>query len=111
TSTITVPMTTALGVGLATCIRGRNPLFDGFGLIAFASLFPIIFVLIMGLTSSPATTGSVEIAVVEHHDVSLWWQLAASFGNTIRDVLPIAIIVVVFQFLVLRKMIHNLPKV
>lgn len=49
TSTITVPLTAALGVGLANCIRGRNPLFDGFGLIAFASLSPIIFVLLMGI--------------------------------------------------------------
>ena len=44
TSTITVPLVTALGVGLASAIRGRNPMIDGFGLIAFASLMPIIFV-------------------------------------------------------------------
>jgi hypothetical protein len=49
TSTITVPLVTALGVGLATVIRGRNPMVDGFGLIAFASLMPIIFVLIFGM--------------------------------------------------------------
>ncbi len=49
TSTITVPLTTALGVGLAKCIKGRNPLFDGFGLIAFASLLPIVFVLLLGI--------------------------------------------------------------
>lgn len=49
TSTITVPMVTALGVGLATSIRGRNPMTDGFGLIAFASLTPIIFVLVYGM--------------------------------------------------------------
>jgi len=49
TSTITVPLVTALGIGLATCIRGRNPLLDGFGLIAFASVMPIIFVLVFGL--------------------------------------------------------------
>jgi len=49
TSTITVPLVTALGVGLATVIRGRNPMIDGFGLIAFASLMPIIFVLIFGI--------------------------------------------------------------
>ncbi len=49
TSTITVPMVAALGVGLAATIRGRNPLIDGFGLIAFASLTPIIFVLLYGM--------------------------------------------------------------
>ncbi len=49
TSTITVPLVTALGIGLSTVIRGRNPLVDGFGLIAFASLFPIAFVLLYGM--------------------------------------------------------------
>lgn len=49
TSTITVPLVTALGVGLATAIKGRNPMLDGFGLIAFASVMPIIFVLTYGL--------------------------------------------------------------
>ena len=49
TSTITVPLVTALGVGLATVIKGRSPLTDGFGLIAFASLLPMIFVMLYGL--------------------------------------------------------------
>jgi hypothetical protein len=49
TSTITVPLVTALGVGLATTIRGRNPMIDGFGLIAFASLSPMIFVMLFGM--------------------------------------------------------------
>jgi len=51
TSTITVPLVTALGVGLATAIRGRSPLLDGFGLIAFASVMPIIFVLTFGIVA------------------------------------------------------------
>ncbi|MGI9263873.1 MAG: DUF1538 family protein [Gammaproteobacteria bacterium] len=49
TSTITVPLVTALGVGLASSIRGRNPMIDGFGLIAFASLTPIMFVMAYGM--------------------------------------------------------------
>lgn len=49
TSTVTVPLVTALGVGLASAIRGRNPLTDGFGLIAFASMVPVIFVLLYGI--------------------------------------------------------------
>lgn len=49
TSTVTVPLVTALGVGLATVIRGRNPLVDGFGLIAMASLLPMVFVMLYGL--------------------------------------------------------------
>ncbi len=49
TSTVTVPLVTALGVGLAESIKGRNPMVDGFGLIAFASLTPMIFVMAYGM--------------------------------------------------------------
>lgn len=52
TSTITVPLVTALGVGLASSLQGRSPVLDGFGLIAFASLLPIIFVLAYGMVVS-----------------------------------------------------------
>ena len=48
TSTVTVPLVTALGVGLASSLRDRNPMTDGFGLIAFASLTPMIFVMAYG---------------------------------------------------------------
>ncbi len=49
TSTVTVPLVTALGVGLASAVSGRNPMIDGFGLIALASLMPIMFVLGYGM--------------------------------------------------------------
>lgn len=52
TSTVTVPLVTALGVGLARSIRGRDPMVDGFGLIALASLTPMIFVLAYGIITS-----------------------------------------------------------
>jgi len=52
TSTLTVPLVTALGVGLASSIKGRNPVIDGFGLIAFASLTPMIFVMGYGISLS-----------------------------------------------------------
>lgn len=45
TSTVTVPLVAALGLGLSSHIPGRNPLLDGFGLIAFASLFPMMTVM------------------------------------------------------------------
>ncbi len=48
TSTVTVPLVTALGIGLASSLRDRNPMTDGFGLIAFASLTPMVFVMIYG---------------------------------------------------------------
>jgi len=51
TSTVTVPLVAALGVGLARSIRGRDPLLDGFGLVALASLMPMIFVMIFGMVA------------------------------------------------------------
>ena len=45
TSTVTVPLVAALGLGLASTVPGRSPIIDGFGLIAFASLFPIMSVM------------------------------------------------------------------
>ncbi len=52
TSTVTVPLVAALGVGLASSIRGRNPMIDGFGLIALASLTPMMFVMGYGMVIS-----------------------------------------------------------
>ncbi len=49
TSTITVPLVTALGFGLSTVLKGRHPLTDGFGLIAFVCMMPILFVLLYGM--------------------------------------------------------------
>jgi len=49
TSTVTVPLVAALGIGLASSIHGRDPMVDGFGLIAFASLTPMIFVMAFGM--------------------------------------------------------------
>jgi len=49
TSTITVPLVAALGVGFARSIKGRNPMLDGFGIIAFASLTPMVFVMLYGM--------------------------------------------------------------
>ncbi|MEE8340404.1 MAG: DUF1538 domain-containing protein [Xanthomonadales bacterium] len=49
TSTVTVPLVTALGVGLASSIRGRDPMLDGFGMIALAVLMPMIFVMAYGM--------------------------------------------------------------
>jgi hypothetical protein len=48
TSTVTVPLITALGLGLAEAVPGRSPILDGFGLVAFAALFAIISVLAYG---------------------------------------------------------------
>lgn len=73
TSTVTVPLVTALGLGLAEAVPGRSPLLDGFGLVAFASLFPIITVMAYGQLAvlkdrvSTSTMAKQDIAKEESH--------------------------------------------
>ena len=66
TSTVTVPLVAALGLGLASTIPGRSPLLDGFGLIAFASLFPIISV--MGYAQIGEWRARRAMAKQQHND-------------------------------------------
>jgi hypothetical protein len=124
TSTVTVPLVTALGIGLASAIKGRNPVIDGFGLIAFASLTPMIFVQVYGIWVEFFSADVVEVAqntvtavvnatdevVKNSHEItlsSLFWGLL----NVIKDVLPILGIIFFFQYGVLRKPIPHLKKV
>ncbi len=73
TSTVTVPLITALGLGLAEAVPGRSPLLDGFGLVAFASLFPIISVLAYGQMAvlrqrvDQSATDETDLQEVEDH--------------------------------------------
>jgi hypothetical protein len=66
TSTVTVPLVTALGLGLSEAVPGRSPLLDGFGLVAFASLFPIISVLAYGQLA--ALRGRVSTSIPDERD-------------------------------------------
>lgn len=66
TSTVTVPIVAALGLGLASNVPGRSPLIDGFGLIAFASVFPIMSVLGYSLISTKLTKRKNTISSTGH---------------------------------------------
>lgn len=68
TSTVTVPLVAALGLGLAGTVPGRNPLLDGFGLIAFASLFPIMSVLAYAQISAWVTRREQSSSNADHPD-------------------------------------------
>ena len=113
TSTVTVPLVAALGIGLASSIKGRNPVIDGFGLIAFASLTPMIFVQIYGIfvynfiEAKDVAVVVVEATVSSAVKVSFESVIWGMF-SVIRDVLPILLIILFFQYLVLKKPIHNL---
>lgn len=117
TSTVTVPLVAALGIGLASSIRGRNPVIDGFGLIAFASLTPMIFVQVYGIYAIGfAETQAVQTAV----EVAKEAEAAFSFDiktifmelvGVIGDVAPILVMLMFFQYIILKDKVPNLPKV
>ncbi|PHQ65806.1 MAG: permease [Sulfurimonas sp.] len=118
TSTVTVPLVAALGIGLASTIKGRNPVLDGFGLIAFASLTPMIFVQFYGIfvyefveVTASAIAPIVETvktpAVFDFQILSLLKGLL----NVIVDVIPILAIIIFFQYVILKKPIDNIKEV
>uniref|UniRef100_UPI004048BE83 DUF1538 domain-containing protein n=1 Tax=Aliarcobacter sp. TaxID=2321116 RepID=UPI004048BE83 len=114
TSTVTVPLVAALGIGLASSIKGRNPVIDGFGLIAFASLTPMIFVQIYGVIVYNFIDAKEVAQVVVQASVSTSTiitveSVISGFLAVIRDVVPILLIILFFQYVVLKKPIQN-PK-
>jgi len=117
TSTVTVPLVAALGIGLASTIKGRNPVLDGFGLIAFASLTPMIFVQFYGIAVYQFIDPSVSVlppviqeieAVKMHFD---FLSILQGLAGVISDVLPILAIILFFQYVILKKPIDNLKNV
>jgi len=118
TSTVTVPLVAALGIGLATTIKGRNPVLDGFGLIAFASLTPMIFVQFYGIfvyefmetstVAMPIASEFVESAVP--HEFSVLAVLKGVLG-VVTDVAPILGVILFFQYVILKKPLENLKEV
>ncbi len=118
TSTVTVPLVAALGIGLASSIKGRNPVIDGFGLIAFASLTPMIFVQLYGIVVyALGDTGTLETvaeaivatekATARFHWQSLFWDLIA----TVKDVAPILAVIFFFQYAIIKKPVAHLHRI
>ncbi|MDA7817940.1 DUF1538 domain-containing protein [Sulfurimonas sp.] len=118
TSTVTVPLVAALGIGLASTIKGRNPVLDGFGLIAFASLTPMIFVQFYGIYVYQFIEASQIVMPIAAHTA----ETAAAFDLSIMslikgilsvatDVIPILAVILFFQYVILKKHIDNLKEV
>ena len=104
-STVTAPLLTALGVGLATSIRGRNPLLDGFGLIAFGALAPMIIIQIYGIFFFVPPEAGVAVVLKPSDDQHQYAavELAIDFLIMVRNLLPIIFVVLVSSFIILRK--------
>ncbi|MFN4263203.1 MAG: DUF1538 domain-containing protein [Thioalkalivibrionaceae bacterium] len=134
TNIVTVPLVAALGMGLASSLKGRNVLSDGFGLIALAVMVPMITVQLYGIVvyagwGAPAQTDETEDAaavdalntsaqgpgvvdLVDSAATAPWWlETLQGLAGMLLDVVPILIVVVVFQYFVLRRPIAHLPKV
>ncbi|MDA3907651.1 MAG: DUF1538 domain-containing protein, partial [Sulfurimonas sp.] len=118
TSTVTVPLVAALGIGLSSSIKGRNPAIDGFGLIAFASLTPMIFVQVFGIIVYNFGSASDVGAVVNEALVNApilnrfgIYNLFLEFLGVIKDVLPILLVIGFFQYIIIKKPIPHIKKV
>jgi len=116
TSTVTVPLVAALGIGLASSIKGRNPVLDGFGLIAFASLTPMIFVQLYGIivyqfVDPTATVLPHVIETIEKVETTFSpLTLLQGLLGVISDVIPILGVILFFQYAILKKKIDNLKE-
>jgi len=117
TSTVTVPLVAALGVGLASSIRGRNPVIDGFGLIAFASLTPMIFVqgyglIVYNIDFEPVSLATeIETASSVIVDKFSLMNLFFELINVVKDVIPILAVIFFFQYVVIKKKLQNFVKI
>ncbi len=117
TSTVTVPLVAALGIGLSSSIKGRNPAIDGFGLIAFASLTPMIFVQLYGIivynfgSVSDVTTIATVSKTIEVAERFGIYNLFMELLGVIKDVAPILLVIAFFQYIIIKKPIPHLKKV
>ena len=121
TSTVTVPLVAALGIGLSSSIKGRNPAIDGFGLIAFASLTPMIFVQLYGIIVYNLMDASATIApiieVMQEVKPESGVYVFSAFDTfmeligVIKDVAPILIVIFFFQYIIIKKPVAHLHKI
>ncbi|WP_338090053.1 DUF1538 domain-containing protein [Natronospirillum operosum] len=108
TNIVTVPLIAAIGIGLATSIRGRNPLIDGFGLVALAVMVPMISVQLYGIVVySVGETESVQLADNGIEALHPLVQMLLDLATMLRDVLPILLVILFFQYLVLRRPLNR----
>jgi len=113
TNIVTVPLIAALGLGLAAAIRGRNPLIDGFGLVALAVMVPMITVQLYGILvfsgASEAAAGIASLAPSADEKVlpESAGTLLGDLLKMVRDVLPIIVVILFFQFAVIRKRVPH----
>jgi len=115
TSIVTVPLMAAIGIGLAASIRGRNPLIDGFGIVAMAVMVPMITVQLYGIVvfsgTKTAPVTELSIAAAQQEALSGPLSMLMDLLGMVGDVLPIILTILFFQYLVLKRPLTNPRKV
>lgn len=109
TNVVTVPLIAAIGIGLANSIRGRSALTDGFGLVALCVMVPMIGVQLYGMWvytfgggGGTPTTGAEETG-----GTPLWLEHVVGLAEMVRDVAPMVIVVLFFQYVALRRKLSH----
>lgn len=109
TNIVTVPLIAAIGIGLANSIQGRQPLRDGFGLVALAVMVPMLSVQVYGIVvysmgSETSVNLTDTIASTQLHPVMV---MVLDLLSLLKDVLPILLVILFFQYVILRRGIRN----
>ncbi|GGW67782.1 hypothetical protein GCM10008111_24820 [Alishewanella tabrizica] len=112
TNIVTVPLIAALGLGLASSIKGRNPLTDGFGLVALAVMVPMISVQLYGIWVYQFSQATA-VLITDVADNTRHWSVKAiiDLATMIKDILPMILVVLIFQYGILRRPLANKLKV
>ena len=113
TSTVTVPLIAALGIGLSNSLKERNPLIDGFGLIAFASIMPMIFVQGYGIVAYGGASQGSELTTIETtaaETTSAYWTYVETLLASIRDVMPVVVVILASYLFILREPVPEFGK-
>ncbi|ATG74101.1 hypothetical protein CGX12_01615 [Zobellella denitrificans] len=114
TNIVTVPLIAAMGIGLAASIKGRNPLMDGFGLVALAVMVPMVSVQLYGIVTYSLGAAPLPVPANDIQDTvihSPWLRVVFDLVLMLRDVTPILVVVLFFQYLVLKRSLSNPTRV
>ncbi|MFN3338686.1 MAG: DUF1538 domain-containing protein, partial [Dietzia sp.] len=108
TNVVTVPLIAAIGIGLANSIRGRSALTDGFGLVALCVMVPMIGVQLYGIwVYTFGGAGGAPTTGAQQSDAPLWLEHVVGLAEMVRDVAPMVIVVLFFQYVALRRRLSH----
>lgn len=107
TNIVTVPLIAAIGIGMAASIAGRSRLRDGFGLVALCVMVPMISVQLYGILVYQFGDSEPVTAELAQETAAWWFDLLVGLGTVVRDVLPVILVVLFFQFVILRRRLGN----